>query len=226
MSEPNIDVIYRELLRRLQRATGMSRGAGFAQLSSLAPAEREPYVLAAEARGNAAKTEITTVDLLEEVERNWRGSPEELERELHGYYLACCRAIWKLLPDETSRRGVELGEAYLAGRASESELSDAIYHVEAAAIGIDIDGPEPILEWVNEVDAISGEELREILHPDGTGHTPSAYDLLVRASYFAVWAMFPSSGGRERVPGEWKLFLSPALLRKQFAGVIGETGTR
>src|SRR5262249_44342168 len=37
-------------------------------------------------------------------------APPELSRALHRFYLACCRRIWKLLPQEESRDAVELAE--------------------------------------------------------------------------------------------------------------------
>src|SRR5689334_17272244 len=43
------------------------------------------------------------------------GTGIDLECALHQFYLASCRAIWKLLPQEESRRGVEMAEQYLDG---------------------------------------------------------------------------------------------------------------
>src|SRR4051794_28122100 len=61
----------------------------------------------------------------------------DLVRALHRFYLASCRGIWKLLPQEASRRGVELAERFIVGRASAEELNELNYHVEGAAFLID-----------------------------------------------------------------------------------------
>src|SRR5262245_21057460 len=83
-----------------------------------------------------------------ELRVNWTGDRDLLERRLHTYYLACCRRIWRLLPQEASRRGVELGEQYLAGQISAEELDRANYHVEGAAFNIDYNSePENIERW-------------------------------------------------------------------------------
>src|SRR4051812_20853220 len=91
-----------------------------------------------------------------------------LKRQLHGYYLACCRRIWKLLPSEDSRRGVEAGERYLCGQIDDDELDRINWHAEAVPYRIEGDiGSEVIARWVEEVGAIPASELREMLHPFG-----------------------------------------------------------
>src|SRR3981081_2708471 len=56
-----------------------------------------------------------------------------LDRQLHRFYPASCRAIWRHLPQEASRRGVELAEQYLAGKATSEELNKFNWDVEGAA---------------------------------------------------------------------------------------------
>lgn len=61
----------------------------------------------------------------------------KLQRQLHRYYLACGRAIWRLLPQEDSRLGIEVGEQYLAGKVNDKELNRVNWYVEGAAFTID-----------------------------------------------------------------------------------------
>ncbi|HKA21315.1 MAG TPA: hypothetical protein VKN18_23765 [Blastocatellia bacterium] len=48
------------------------------------------------------------------------------------YYLACCRVIWELLPQDASRNGVKVAERELDGLASATEIYEAEYHAEGA----------------------------------------------------------------------------------------------
>src|SRR5262245_10342933 len=60
----------------------------------------------------------------------WYVRDKMSERSLRLFECACCRRIWHELPDERSRRAVEVAEAYADGLATDSEL-------EAAALGAD-----------------------------------------------------------------------------------------
>ena len=57
------------------------------------------------------------------------GDDDDLGRSLHRFYLASCRGIWKLLPQEASRRGVEL----CAGRSRSTGLPSRSGHPERYA---------------------------------------------------------------------------------------------
>src|SRR4051812_18573442 len=63
----------------------------------------------------------------------WRGGEADLVRLTHRYLLACCRAVWVLLPMEASRRGVEVAERYLEGQATREEFGSAEWGAEGAA---------------------------------------------------------------------------------------------
>jgi hypothetical protein len=142
----------------------------------------------------------------------------DLERQLHRYYLACCRAIWKLLPQEASRNGVVVAEQRLAGGVSDDEFHRAEYHCEGAAFNIDYDcDPVAVRCWINQTRAIPEAELRAMLHPSDAAHQIETRELLKRAAYFADYAMV-SQGITPQgyVFTDYDLFLSADLLREAF----------
>jgi hypothetical protein len=153
--------------------------------------------------------------LIAELRQTWQGSEAELERQLHRYYLACCRAIWRLLPQEDSRRGIEVAERYVDGLATGKELSEVDYFVEGAAFNIDYNcDPEEVKQMVDEVEAIPREELQQFLHPPQT--IILSRELLKRAAYFADFAVVypnltPKDPDVRHVP-----FLSAKIFREIF----------
>ena len=139
-----------------------------------------------------------------------------LEHQLHHFYLACCRAIWKLLPQDASRRGIELAEQYLLGEVTGEELSQFNWNVEGAAFNIDYNvDPESIERWCEEVRGIPETELGQLLHPADVKHEIEPRDLLLRAAYFVDYAMiYPSLSPKGPPPKRYSLFLSAVLLRQ------------
>jgi hypothetical protein len=146
------------------------------------------------------------------------GDEATLVPHLHRYLVACCRRIQRLLPQEDSRRGIEVAERYLSGLVTDAELGDLSWYVEAAAFNIDYNGdPESIQQWVDEVGTISAEELTAMLNPPGVALDIDARELLKRAAYFAEYAIFYPHRTRKRgVPDHYVPFLSAELLQEQF----------
>ncbi len=162
--------------------------------------------------------------MLEVLPRLFAGDRASLERLLWRYYLACCRAIWKLLPDETSREGIAVAERYLAGQANLEELGQAVWASEAAVFNFwhNID-PEAIQRWIEDLRAIPESELRSMV-PASDELSPR--DLLARACDFAYFATnFVGQLCKSPRKDAWP-FLSAPLLRDVFRNNIGRTGAR
>ena len=162
---------------------------------------------------------LQTSDVQQMLEAFWElhGDDEPtLVCKLHRYFLACCRRIWKLLPQEGSRRGVAVAERYLLGKATEGELSEADWHVEGAAFNIDYNcEPEAIAHWVEQTRQIPEAELRAMLHPPQSVLEIDAHELLLRAAYFADYAViYPHLTPKRGVPDNYVVFLSADLLRE------------
>ncbi|HEX4606917.1 MAG TPA: hypothetical protein VH092_01805 [Urbifossiella sp.] len=112
-------------------------------------------------------------------------------RKLRLLAAACCREVWDRIPDERSRRAVEVAEAYADGLADEAEA-------EAAA------GPA----W--EV----GDEVRESGGDDGPGGAADLAD----AAAFAVTADERVTRATDLAtdPGDQGRWLTAVLLRDLF----------
>ena len=152
------------------------------------------------------------------------GRGADVDRALHRFYLASCRGIWALLPQEASRRGVEMAEQFLAGTVSAAALTEFNYHVEGAAFCIDYNtDPIGIDRWVAEVRALPAAELRRILHPPEVADEIETRELLKRAAYFADYAMLYSSlTPKGPPPTNYRIFLSADVLR-EYVGYPGQT---
>ena len=133
---------------------------------------------------------------------------------LHRFYLACCRSIWPLFPQESSRRGVELAEQWLDGDTTTEELNKFNYYVEGAAFTIDYNTePNKIGEWVALLR--SNDSYRQLLHPPEIADQLEPREILKRAAYFADYAMiYPSLKPAGIPPEKYRPFLSADLLRE------------
>jgi hypothetical protein len=69
--------------------------------------------------------------------QEWQGESADLNHLVQRYLLTCCRQLWRLLPMDESRRGVEVAERHAAGRATHEELYRAEWEAEGAAFFLD-----------------------------------------------------------------------------------------
>src|SRR5262245_60599417 len=63
--------------------------------------------------------------MLEYVSHRGNASVAVHKRKLRQFAVACCRGIWKLLPDKRSRSGIETAERKADGWVNERELQSA-----------------------------------------------------------------------------------------------------
>lgn len=188
------------------------------------------------------------VAMLEEIRANWRGEEADLVRLTHRYLLACCRAIWTLLPMEASRRGVEVAERYIQGRATPDEFSQAEFQAEGAAFFLDpfewepdeedpeakgirlryeAERKERIEPLVRAVEALPAEEICRMVRTTGDEFDLAPRQLLADAAYFADFAMvYPGVKPTEGAVKRHAHFLSASLLRDQFGSLSGRGGIR
>lgn len=157
------------------------------------------------------------------------GAPAEedfraFQSALHAYYLQCCRAIWKLLPQEGSRVGVQVAERFLAGHASFEEVHEADYEAEGAAFLFDYRSDQNEVEClVEQARAIPDNEMRQMLHQPEAARAIETCELLKRAAYFVDYAMvYPGLTPCGPPPESYGLFLSADLLRNIVSNPFGE----
>jgi hypothetical protein len=141
----------------------------------------------------------------------------------YDYYLRCCRAIWKLLPQEGSRAGVEVAERFLAGEANADEVHEVNWSTEGAAFLLDYNSdPDEVRRLVAQTRAIPEAELRSMLYPPGAASEIETRELLKRAAYFADYAMvYPWLRPYGPPPRNYDPFLSADLLRVVFGDPFG-----
>jgi len=156
---------------------------------------------------------LSVPEKLLEVQARWGGTDEELNQFLHRYFVACCRAIWPLLPQEDSRRGVEVAERFVEGRATIEEASEIDWYVEAAAFTFDSNiRPEYVQHLIDVGRAIPFTELQQIVPSIDTASRETIRDLLARAAFFVDFTLW--FGGKDLIlpPADYYPFLSARVL--------------
>ncbi len=147
--------------------------------------------------------------------QEWRGETADLDSLLHRYCLACCRRIWRLLPRDESRNGIEVAERLADGRATRDEYARAEWLAEGAALMFAHDhDPDAISRWCDEIAQIPREEFATMIHSPRVEDDLSPLGLLTHAAFFADIAMgYPSLLPKESIE-RYRLFLSAPLLRE------------
>jgi hypothetical protein len=162
--------------------------------------------------------------MLEVVWQHFGGDESILVPRIHRYLIACGRRIWRLLPDDGSRLGIEVAERFVEGEASVTKLRKTRWYTEGSAFTIDYD-TEPLLvqRWIDEINAIPRHELAALLHPPDIADKIDARQLLKQAAYFADFAAhFPFFlrtcffWRPEHPASHYALFLSAELVREFF----------
>ena len=165
--------------------------------------------------------------------------PEEVfDYRLRGYYLACCRRIWRLLPSDAIRLGLEAAERHLEGTTTPRDASywaqlarDWGYMAEADIYAISTynsvcderELPDEsffsqsgrVQRWVNEIARIPSHKIRKMVRTTGDADTPSPRRLLDDATCFAFYTIYwaVGSGDVRRGIEAYGQFLSPHVLR-------------
>jgi hypothetical protein len=185
------------------------------------------------------------IAMLEALQCHRRDDEEALLRLIQRYLLACCRRIWKLLPMEGSRRGVEVAERYLDGHATKEEFGIAEWNAEGAAFFIDhyendfsflkhdlaareddlryaAEVKTRVEQMIREIEAIPVEELQSLVRPVPSDAPLSAFHLLESAAYFVDTAMnYPGIKPREGLLEQAPHFLYAPLLREIIRNPFG-----
>ncbi len=161
-------------------------------------------------------------------QENEAGSPHrKLITDLHRYYLASCRRIWKLLPQKYSQGSVELGELRVEGKASDIWLHRYDWYSEAAAFRIDYaENEDEIADVLEAYHAIPRDELRTLLYPPETADRIEPRELMTMAAYFANHAMnYAFVIPKDRVSETIRPFLDAELLRRfvKYPGTEGDS---
>ena len=150
-----------------------------------------------------------------------------LDQQLQRYFLCNCRHFWKLLPQESSRRGVEVAERFLMGQATIEEFKRAEYHAEGAAFLIDYNcEPESNQQWINAVRQMPESDLRAMARCPATMTLEIIRELLRLAAYFVDFAMlYPGFTKNWWPTEEYRPLLSVPLLREFFPHPFARHGT-
>lgn len=157
---------------------------------------------------------------------------EDWDRPLHRYYLACCRRIWKLLPEDELRLAIGTAERYAEGGATDVEYFDAIrsaegcmcqigfcneLHAEESPPGYDYKSLACWLVegWARAVSEIRPNKLRRLIGQPDAGESSDPRKLLEEAAGFAFYAIaYPTCRPRGAAMEHFRKFLSARLLRE------------
>jgi hypothetical protein len=162
------------------------------------------------------------IAMLNQLLEKWEDSEEAWDHLMKRYLFACGHAIWKLLLQEESRKGIEVAERFMIGLASYEEFELAEFKSEGAAFNLDYNcAPEDIKGWINDFKRIPREELSQMIHPVEAIKKYKPQKLLMYAAYFAHFTMrYPNYVSvstittGESIPPEYWIFLSPSVLRE------------
>jgi hypothetical protein len=158
--------------------------------------------------------------------QEWRGEKEDLDRLLQRYLLACCRRIWRFLPEEASRSGIEVAERFVDGQATREELHRADWWAEGAAFGVERrSDSESVARWCDEVSRIPPEELGAMIHSPRPEDDLAPHGLLKHAAYFADDAICYPGYVPESIE-KYRLFLPTPLLREIVGNPFHPTSDR
>jgi hypothetical protein len=114
-------------------------------------------------------------------------APIASDRKLHLYAIACCHRIAPLLPHPDSRRGIEVLEEFVEGRATSEEVNEINWYVEGAAFrleGIARREDWQVEEWIRETERIPQKVLADLINNPGRP-IQAVRELLISAAYFA-----------------------------------------
>ena len=162
--------------------------------------------------------------MLRWIRQEWRGQKADLDRLLQGYFLACCRRIWRLLPVVESRAAVGVAERFADGLASLEEYRRAEWLAEVASFRFDQD-PEraaawsdeenrDAARWCEEVSRISSDEFNALIPLPRPEDALSVRTLLMHAADFAhSAACYDGLEPKESIE-KYKVFLPAPLLRE------------
>jgi hypothetical protein len=157
------------------------------------------------------------LEMLKAVRGKWRDQAA-LQQALQRYYLACCRAVWPLLPHPRTRRGVEAAERYLDGLASAEDLDRADRDAQWAAHDVE-SGVYPDIDAARAqaAEALSSGRLRLAPPVDDGSGAPRRHPLN-EAAWFAAHAVGYRHDKYMKVRERWYArFHSARLLRCVFA---------
>ncbi len=145
---------------------------------------------------------------------NWK---EYLKYELplYQFYLESCSNIWDLLPQEESRKGIELAQEFASGKVSWDAVSEYNWHTEGAAFFIEYNSnPDKIAVWCKDVESIPQKKINKMINAKETMEITNARDVLLNAAYFADHAMMYPSIHPKGPPTRYTEFMFADVLRK------------